>query len=66
MKIDKYICDRCGCDIQNGREYKITIKFPIPARVPVPNRVDRSSRKTSTIELCDLCMKQVFGEAVKT
>lgn len=66
MKIDKYICDRCGCDIENGREYKISIKYPIPESVKVPDRIDRSSRKTTTIELCALCMNQVLGEAVKT
>lgn len=65
MKIDKYICDFCGCDIQNGREYKITIKYPIPESVKTPTRYDRSNRKSKTIDLCVLCKVHLLGEVGK-
>ena len=55
MKISRYACDLCNATIENGREYKVTIKYPIPDSVKVPTRMDRESRKTKTYDLCKEC-----------
>ena len=64
MRINRYECDLCGSPIENGREYKVTIKYPM-ADDKMPNRVTRQERKTKTFDLCKQCfldLPEIIGE----
>ena len=60
MKIDRYECDLCHRPIENGREYKVTIKFPIPDSIKNPSRIDRNARRSITYDLCKDCFVYEF------
>ena len=60
MKINRYECDCCHAPIENGREYKVTIKYPIPDSVKVPSRIDREKRKTKTVDMCLNCFSTEY------
>lgn len=65
MKINRYECDICGAQIENGREYQITIKYPVPKEVIRMDSYARHSRSSVKKELCEKCFNKrlkEFGE----
>lgn len=58
MKVDRYECDVCHAPIENYREYRIEVTFPVESKVLT--RVTRSQRRTKRIDLCENCMDDFF------
>lgn len=59
MKVNYYECDSCGARVENYRQYKLTVKYPVPESIKTITRVNRDSREQKTLDLCDGCYQKV-------
>lgn len=59
MKLNYYQCDVCGERIENHRQYKLTIKYPVPEKIKTITRCDRESRQQKSLDLCKGCYQEV-------